>query len=249
MRTTKHDSITGITIALGIILTWGAHLAYTLRLDAFAIHPLETAFHLLLQTFLCTGLFITAHDAMHGTVARHYRRVNGIIGGLAVRLYALFSYKKLWYKHWEHHRHVATPEADPDFHDGEHTGFVRWYANFLMNYIGWKQLVGMALVFNVLHHALHIPLQTLLLFWVAPSLLSTVQLFYFGTYLPHREPESGYTNRHRSASNNFSTLVSFLTCYHFGYHYEHHDSPATPWWKLPVVHTEHLQSAKSAGNE
>jgi beta-carotene/zeaxanthin 4-ketolase len=107
MRTTKYDSLTGIAIALSIILAWGTHLAYMLRMDAFAIHPLETALHVVLQTFLCTGLFITAHDAMHGAVARHYRRVNGVIGGLAVRLYALFSYKKLWYKHWEHHRHTG----------------------------------------------------------------------------------------------------------------------------------------------
>jgi beta-carotene ketolase (CrtW type) len=23
-----------------------------------------------------------------------------------------------------------------------------------------------------------------------------------------------------------------LSCYFFGYHYEHHESPQTPWWKL-----------------
>jgi beta-carotene ketolase (CrtW type) len=25
---------------------------------------------------------------------------------------------------------------------------------------------------------------------------------------------------------------AFVSCYFFGYHYEHHDSPATPWWLL-----------------
>lgn len=241
MRSTKIDSVKGVAIALGIMSAWAAHLAYALSLDAFAVHPWQSACHLALQTFLFTGLFITAHDAMHGTVCRHYRSLNHVLGVAAVRLYALFSYKKLWHKHWEHHRHVATPHADPDFHDGEHTGFVQWYVHFLMNYIGWKQLVGMALIFNLMQHILNIPVQSIVLFWVVPSLASTIQLFYFGTYLPHKEPnpdapDRGYTNRHRSRTNSFGTLLSFLTCYHFGYHYEHHEFPSAPWWRLPAEH-------------
>jgi beta-carotene ketolase (CrtW type) len=248
MRSTKADSAKGIAIALTIMFAWAGHLAYALTLDVFAIRPLQGAFHLALQTFLFTGLFITAHDAMHGAVCRHYRGLNHFLGIAAVRLYALFSYKKLWYKHWEHHRHVATPHSDPDFHDGEHTGFVRWYVHFLMNYIGWQQLVGMAILFNIMQHLLHIPAQTIILFWVVPSLLSTIQLFYFGTYLPHKEPnprvpDGGYTNRHRCRTNNFSTFLSFLTCYHFGYHYEHHEFPATPWWRLPAEHKRLLQQS------
>jgi beta-carotene ketolase (CrtW type) len=231
----------GILIATSIFAAWGGHLVFALSHDALRLHPAQTLAHFLVQTFLFTGLFITAHDAMHGAVCRHYRGLNGFFGVAAVRLYALFSYKKLWYKHWEHHRHVATPHDDPDFHDGEHAGFVRWYLHFLMNYIGWKQLVGMALVFNIMLHFLHIPLASIILFWVVPSLCSTVQLFYFGTYLPHKEPEGGYTNRHRSATNNFSTFLSFLTCYHFGYHYEHHEYPAVPWWQLPRAHREYLR--------
>jgi beta-carotene/zeaxanthin 4-ketolase len=123
---------------------------------------------------------------------------------------------------------------------------VRWYMNFLLNYIGWKQLVGMAVVFNVLHHGLHLPVANLLLFWVTPALVSTVQLFFFGTYLPHREPEGGHQHKHRSNFNDWHWALSFLACYHFGYHHEHHDSPATPWWKLPrlhalqVLHAPHL---------
>jgi beta-carotene ketolase (CrtW type) len=250
MRSTKADSAKGIAIALTIMLAWAGHLAYALTLDAFAIHPLQGAFHLALQTFLFTGLFITAHDAMHGAVCRHYRALNHLLGITAVRLYALFSYKKLWYKHWEHHRHVATPHDDPDFHDGKHTGFVRWYLHFLMNYIGWKQLVGMALLFNIMQHVLHIPAQTIILFWVVPSLLSTIQLFYFGTYLPHKEPnpsapDGGYTNRHRSRTSAFGTFLSFLTCYHFGYHYEHHEFPATPWWRLPAEHQRFQQNVSA----
>jgi beta-carotene ketolase (CrtW type) len=251
MRTTRTDSIIGIFVALIITGLWLVHLCIALRLNIYTAHPALLVGMFLLQTFLYTGLFITAHDAMHGSVCRHYRSLNNAIGRASVLLYALFSYKKLWVKHWEHHRHVATPHADPDFHDGEHTDFLPWYTHFLMNYIGWMQVVGMAVVFNVLHHLLHIRIENLLLFWVAPSLASTVQLFYFGTYLPHRAPladnELAYNTHHRSNLNTWPVFWSFLSCYHFGYHYEHHDSPATPWWKLPELHSHYAhQSSECA---
>lgn len=230
--TTK--SSTGLLIAATIIAAWAASLAFLLGVDVLAISPLLAVPAVLVQTFLYTGLFITAHDAMHGTVAPNHRRLNDFIGAVAVRLYALFSYKKLHEKHWEHHRHPASQD-DPDFHDGEHPGFMRWYVNFVGNYVGWEQIVGMAIVYNILHHLLGVGLWQLNLFWVLPALLSTLQLFYFGTYLPHREPARGYDDVHRATSNAYSTWVSFLTCYHFGYHWEHHEMPGVPWWKLPKV--------------
>jgi beta-carotene ketolase (CrtW type) len=247
MRTTRRDSFKGIIIATVILCAWLWHLWTALTLPLASVHPAFIAAMLVLQTFLYTGLFITAHDAMHGSVCRHYRRLNTAIGFVAVTLYALFSYKKLWFKHWEHHRHVATPNADPDFHDGEHTGVVRWYAHFLLTYISWQQLVGMALVFNILTRFMGLAVENVLLFWVFPALASTVQLFYFGTYLPHREPEDGHHNAHRSNPNNWHVLWSFLACYHFGYHYEHHDSPATPWWKLPALHRAMSGEPQSGG--
>ncbi|MGC9522322.1 MAG: fatty acid desaturase [Anaerolineae bacterium] len=106
----------------------------------------------------------------------------------------------------------------------------------MRNYLTLWQLVGMAGVFNLLQHLLKIPLPKILVFWVAPALLSTVQLFYFGTYLPHREPPGGYTNRHHATSSDYPVWLSFLTSYHFGYHLEHHLHPNTPWWALPERH-------------
>ncbi|MFB6351004.1 MAG: fatty acid desaturase, partial [Bradymonadaceae bacterium] len=187
-----------------------------------------------LQTFLHTGLFITAHDAMHGSVARGHPQVNRLVGRLTTLLYALFSYEQLQAKHADHH---ATPvtDTDPDYHNGDHERFWPWYLGFLREYVGFWQIVGMAAVYNLLHHGLGVELAALNLFWVVPSLLSTLQLFYFGTYLPHRHPGEGFVDDHRATSNDFSPTVSFLTCYHFGYHHEHHSHPGVPWWRLPSV--------------
>lgn len=226
------DSYIGLAIALTIFIAWGGSLYFQLSNDLLQVGiPIAFA-GIVLQTFLYTGLFITAHDAMHGSVYRINAKVNDFIGTLAVRFYALFSFPKLHDKHWEHHTHPAS-EDDPDFHDGEHPQFWRWYLHFLINYVSWKQIAGMAIVFNILEHLVGIPAQRLLLFWVLPSLLSTLQLFYFGTYLPHRE-EGGYSDEHHARSNEYSVFWSFITCYHFGYHWEHHAWPHVAWWKLPA---------------
>ncbi|MCS6808913.1 MAG: fatty acid desaturase [Bacteroidota bacterium] len=247
MVSSRRDSMIGIIVACTIMLMWCLHLGVALSQDIRVLPIAQIIAHIAVQTFLFTGLFITAHDAMHGAICRHYRRLNHALGIVSVRLYALFSYRTLWQKHWEHHRHVATPRKDPDFHDGNHRGFLRWYLRFLLTYIGWKQVAGMAIIFNILLHVFHVPLGSILGFWVLPSLLSTVQLFYFGTYVPHKDPEPHepnveYSNRHRSRTSMLPTWLSFLTCYHFGYHYEHHEFPSVPWWQLPRKHREYLRN-------
>ncbi len=92
------------------------------------------------------------------------------------------------------------------------------------------------IIFLVLHFGAHICIANLLLFWILPILLSTLQLFFFGTYLPHRfaigEAEKA-GNSHHAISSNYPIVLSFLTCYHFGYHWEHHEYPFLPWYKLP----------------
>lgn len=221
----------GLFIALLVLLAWATSLVYFLGQDIgerlWLVIPA-----LLWLTFLYTGLFITAHDAMHGAILPGRHRWNGAIGAFCLFIYALFPYNKIRRNHFEHHRHPGSPK-DPDYHDGVRSGFWPWCLHFLRGYITWWQIVGMALIFNILHHFLRIPVANLLLFWVTPSLLSTLQLFYFGTYLPHREPAGGYEDRHHARSNDYSPFWSFLSCYHFGYHWEHHEYPGTPWWRLP----------------
>lgn len=229
-------------LAAGLILSgWAALLVVLLSADlrSFTWWILPA---MALQTFLYTGLFITAHDAMHRTLAPDYPLINRGFGVAATALYALFSFKKLQEAHRRHHDHPAS-EKDPDFHDEGKDSTLSWYLRFMRTYLSPWQLLGMAAVFNLLHLLAGVALPNLILFWVVPALASTWQLFYFGTVLPHRRPPQGYADEHRARSNDYSPILSFLTCYHFGYHWEHHQRPDLPWWRLPTYRREVLESS------
>jgi beta-carotene ketolase (CrtW type) len=205
--------------------------------------PLESGWWLLalpvvaVQTWLSVGLFIIAHDAMHGSLAPGRADVNRWWGRVALLLYAGFWMDRLAPKHFDHHRHVGT-ERDPDFSADHPTRFWPWYASFMVRYFGWREfLILSALVWTYVL-LLGAPIGNLLLFWALPAILSSVQLFYFGTYLPHRHEEQPFADQHRARSNAYPVWLSLLTCFHFGYHREHHLSPGTPWWALPAKRRE-----------
>jgi beta-carotene ketolase (CrtW type) len=215
----------GIFVALGIIAAWAGLLLFLLSTYPINWYSPFTYLFVLLQTHLYTGLFITAHDAMHGTVSP-IRSLNKRIGQLSALLFAFNSYNKLFPKHHEHHRFVAT-DKDPDYHSSQN--FFVWYFSFLKQYVVWWQIVAMAITYNLLKFVF--AQENVILFWIVPSLLATLQLFYFGTYLPHRGEHSG-KDRHKSGSQSKNHLLAFLSCYFFGYHWEHHNYPTTPWWQL-----------------
>ena len=217
----KQVSNTGIWVAMLVIGCWATSTVLLMQWQVKWSNPLIFVF-ILVQMHLYTGLFITAHDAMHGTVSAN-KGVNNAIGYMCTMFYAVFWYPKLYNNHHKHHRYVHT-EGDPDYHNGS---FFKWYISFILNYLSIWQLVIMAILFNVLR--MWIPQVNLLLFWVVPSLMSTLQLFYFGTYLPHR---GEHNNLYHSGTQSRNHLLAFFSCYFFGYHYEHHHSPATPWWRL-----------------
>jgi beta-carotene ketolase (CrtW type) len=217
----RHQSNTGLIIALSVIGLWVLSILTLMQWQVNLQNPLLYLM-ILVQMHLYTGLFITAHDAMHCTVSSNHT-LNNFIGQVCTALYAGFPFSKLYDKHHKHHRHVHT-ENDPDYHNGN---FLTWYISFIKEYLSWWQIVLMALIYNVLK--LWIAEVNLILFWVLPSLLSTLQLFYFGTWLPHHGEHS---NKHQSGTQKKNHLLAFFACYFFGYHYEHHDSPGTPWWKL-----------------
>lgn len=217
----RETGIKGVFFAGVIFTLWFLNL-YFLLSNPLKFDSIYTYVGILIQTHLYTGLFITAHDAMHGTVSSN-KNLNVFVGWICTISYALFSYKKLHTKHHQHHQFVHT-DKDPDFYSGS---FWAWYYNFLKGYTSIWQIIGMAIAFNILNK--FIPEPNLILFWVLPALLSTLQLFYFGTYQPHK---GEHDNIHQSTTLKKNHFYAFITCYFFGYHFEHHDSPRTPWWSL-----------------
>lgn len=216
----------GLWIALLVLSCWFACLAFLLKYPLDFRNPLVYVF-VLIQMHLYTGLFITAHDSIHGVVVPENKRLNYWIGFICASLFAFNNYKTLSSKHHLHHRHAATHD-DPDYHDG-HPNFFLWFLAFAKEYISVVQIILMAVTYNVLK--LWFPWENLVVFWMIPAVLSTFQLFYFGTYLPHRgEHENAPYN---ARSQKLNHVWAFLSCYFFGYHLEHHAYPYLPWWRLP----------------
>jgi len=229
------DLKNGIFIACSIICIWVISLSLLISLDGAKMNAVLLGIAILWQTFLYTGLFITAHDAMHGVVYPKNMQINNFIGKISLLLYGLLSYKDLLKKHWLHHRYPGS-DLDPDYHNVYPQNLFLWYFHFMKSYWQWTQFFGVILIFQVLINFFKMSAYNLTCFWIIPSILSSLQLFYFGTFLPHRRLEDGYHNRHCARSIGFSVFWSFITCYHFGYHEEHHEYPHLPWWKLPEAY-------------
>lgn len=230
----RMQAAVGLALAASIILAWLAvHGAAVFAIN-LATTPIWLAMVLVaLQTWLSVGLFIVAHDAMHGSLAPFKPRLNRAVGRLTLFLYAGFDYDALIGKHFAHHRHAGT-DGDPDFDAGHPSSFWPWFGTFFRRYITIRQFAILAAFGWAWVLLLGAPWQNVLLFWALPALLAAVQLFYFGTYRPHRHEETPFTDRHRARSETMSPWLSLLTCFHFGYHHEHHDKPHLPWWRLPA---------------
>lgn len=238
---TKLESVSttkGIYLAIAIIGVWTISLLLSLFVDIPHTNIFFIVAIILWQTFLYTGLFITAHDAMHGVVFPTNSKINHFIGLLCVLLYGSLPYKKLLKKHWIHH-HSPASESDPDFHNGKHKNFFGWYLHFMKGYWSWGQMISLTIIYNFAHFILHVPRANLNDFWALPAILSSLQLFYFGTFLPHQEPEDGYSEPHRAKTMSCPPWLSFIACYHFGYHEEHHEYPHAPWWQLPKIYRKY----------
>ena len=263
----NRQALIGLGLAALVIGAWTwNHVHLVWIVDPLAA-PLETALRAALQVWLSVGLFIVAHDAMHGSLAPFRPRVNEGVGGLVLALYAGFSFRALIVKHHAHHRHAGTAD-DPDFDHENPDRPVRWYLAFMGEYLSWRlfgRVTLLATFYSLAVFALH-PDGTwrwlhVFGFWLFPSLLASMQLFWFGTFLPHRHeagarpdgaggrpdeagarpdgagarPDAGFADRHNSRSNDYPAWLSLLTCFHFGYHHEHHLAPSVPWWRLPAM--------------
>ena len=96
----------------------------------------------LLRSFLHTGLFIVAHDAMHGVLRPACPEANDRWGQLALTLYAGLPYGSCRAKHALHHR-FSGGQGDPDFHGSEGPAVkaaLHWFVHFLGGYLSWGQM-------------------------------------------------------------------------------------------------------------
>ncbi len=214
----------GLVIGIVIILLWATHLLYWLN-NEIVFSDWSIYLAVLIQMHLYTGLFITAHDAIHGVVLPGKKKLNYAIGLFCATLFSFNFYPQLERKHHHHHQFSAT-DQDPDYFNGN---FFRWYLKFIFEYVSVWQILAMAISYNILK--LWLPMENLIVFWMVPAVLSTLQLFFFGTYLPHRGIHH-IDNIHKAKSQKLNHFLAFVTCYFFGYHHEHHNKPYLPWWQL-----------------
>ena len=229
------QALVGVSLALAIVAAWTAAHVVPIFLIDWAATPLWVAVPFVaVETWLFVGLFIVAHDAMHGSLAPGRPAVNRGLGRLALFLYCGFAYDRLLPEHHKHHRRPGTA-LDPDYDPDHPDRFLPWFLRFLRHYFGVRELLTLAAMMAAYAWLFSPPLRALMAFYALPAVLSAFQLFYFGTYRPHRLEEAEFADEHRARSDGFPWLVSLLTCFHFGYHHEHHVTPTTPWWRLPAA--------------
>jgi beta-carotene ketolase (CrtW type) len=235
----RRQAMIGLGLAALIIIAWATLHVYAVFFVDLAAEPWWlVAGIVLMQTWLYVGLFIVAHDCMHGSLVPFRPDINRAVGQLCLALYAGFSFDALNRKHHRHHRHSGTPD-DPDFDDHPpEYGFWHWYYGFFTEYFGPREFLIIAAQSAVYLFVLGASIWNVLVFWALPALLSSAQLFVFGTWLPHRPGSDGFADHHRARTNDYGWLLSLFTCFHFGYHHEHHLEPGAPWWRLPKVHRE-----------
>lgn len=239
-------SLVGLVLASLVAGSW-------LGLHAFGMFVFELTWANLplaivmaaVQTWLSVGVFIVSHDAMHGSLAPGRPRLNGAIGAILLALYAGFGWRKMRDAHFDHHR-LAGNAGDPDFDEDHPTSFWRWYTTFFTRYFSWKSILYVHLVVGIYWLVIGISMAQIVLLYGAPALLSSLQLFYFGTYRPHRHTGESFADSHNARSDGFGTLASLATCFHFGYHLEHHRRPDVPWWALPGARRAGIGTGEAA---
>lgn len=239
----------GIKLAFLICSGWLVSLLVALILPVDKGHPIVVIVAVGLRTFLQTGLFIVAHDAMHGSLAIEQPKLNRQIGHWCLVFYAGLSFSACKANHQRHHLAPAT-EMDPDFGGLNNTSVLNWYLNFLSNYLCAQQLLKLGLIWTFFYLFANKfspqPGVSIGIFCILPLVFSSLQLFLFGTYLPHRKTDPLKSEQTRSLY--LPTLLSIASCYHFGYHREHHDNPTVPWFQLPTLRTTNCRCRTSSLN-
>lgn len=236
------DAVIGVGLALTLLGAWTGLLSWSLIAWNWRSAPIFAPLVIALQCWLYVGIFIVAHDAIHGTVWPGAPRFNRAIGSVCLFLYAGFRFSQLAEHHHAHHKHPGSA-FDPDFCEHAPESFLIWYGSFFRQYFGCAQIITLMAATALLVLS-GVDLATLLTFWAFPAILSSVQLFFFGTFLPHRHEETSFDDVHNARNLQQSCIVSLLSCFHFGHHHTHHEMPWVPWWRLPsatqdIRHAQH----------
>ena len=241
-RTQPRDrqAVVGLSLAALVIGGWLALHALTL----FVWRPegaqwLWAVPLVAVQSWLSVGLFITAHDAMHGSLAPGRP---GLEPGDRAR--GADALRRLLLRPADE-RALGAPQGTGQC---RRSRFLRRPSDLVRAMVlGLPNALFRLAVLPVRLSGVGIaaaggcvPLANLLALYALPAILSSVQLFAFGTFLPHRHDGAEFPDRHNSRTNDWGTLVSLASCYHFGYHHEHHLSPNVPWWRLPARRREAL---------
>ena len=228
-------------LAGGLGLAWLLSLVACLGLDLAELNPALVMVAILVRTFLHTGLFIIGHDAMHRVLVPSRPALNDRIGAVALGLYAALPYGSCLQNHHQHHQ-APGGDQDPDVHGNRSAPVWSWYARFMGGYLSYGQfaalLAGWGVVALGARWWLATSMVNVLLFCTLPLLLSSLQLFVVGTYLPHRN-QTPASNPHQATSLDWPEWLSLLACYHFGYHLEHHEAPQLCWFQLPMARRGH----------
>lgn len=209
----KNDIINTI-----LLFGWGIHEHYMLTdYDIYQHYTFISIIHMMILIWQYVGLFIISHDLHHNKNRTNYQN---LLGRLSLLFYGGFFLEDFSEKHEMHHKYPGQFK-DPDFYDGN---VILWYLNFMVQYINLKQVLTQLIFYNVLKY-FQIENEQMILFWLLPSVLASIQLFFYGTYMVHEK--NGIIK-----NSKLPKWLITLTSYNFGNHVNHHKNPELPWFDL-----------------
>ena len=218
-KITKLQFNNGDLINTCVFSLWTVHESYLMNNYNIGSNLIpETILHTLSLTWQYVGLFIISHDLHHNEEPTLYQN---FLGRLSLFCYGGFLLEDFSKNHMLHHKYPGINGKDPDFSDRNP---IIWYFNFMIKYINIKQIIIQICIYNI-SKLYDIPNENLIFFWLIPSLLGSLQLFYFGTYLVHEE-------NGKIKNSDLPDWVITLTSYNFGHHENHHKYPKIPWYDL-----------------
>ena len=215
-----------LNLALGAVFLASIPLGFV-AIDA---HPLWA---LAISPWLVccfTGLFILAHEAIHGTLVPGHPRLGHALGWLFAFAFVFMDYGTLRARHFEHHQRPGR-EGDPDAHPSGR--FLPHFASFIYRYLRIWQVALLVLAGNAVGQAGHT--RAMLCAYVVPAIASTLIVFTVGIFLVHhpRLRALGVADeRHRSVGVDLGGAGSLLAILFFNTHWLHHEHPQLNWLQL-----------------